>query len=102
MDDREIDCPYCVKPEASCECRWFPQNCPARPTLTPKQAAVLLFIHDYAETKGHSPSIRDIGERFKHGPNGAKCHIDALVKKGYLGRGTKQQGRAIGVLALPQ
>jgi repressor LexA len=102
MDDREIDCPYCVKPEASCECRWFPENQPALPVLTPKQALILLFIEKSTRERGYAPSFHDIGAEFGFaGRSGAVEHLGAIEKKGYIRR-QRNAKRAIEVLALPQ
>ena len=102
--DAMIDCPYCRKSESACECRWFPQNCPALPVLTAKQAALLLFIDQHVKDKGYPPSLREMAERFrwKALTNAPNEHLAALVKKGYLARGPKRAGRAMTVLALPQ
>jgi DNA-binding MarR family transcriptional regulator len=103
MDDREIDCPYCVKPEASCECRWFPQECTLQPkaVLTPKQARVLLFIAA-RQKAGAPPSYREIAEYLGVvSPNTVTGYLDTIEHKGYIRR-EKNCARAITILALPQ
>lgn len=55
--------------------------------LTPRQQSVLKFITSYIRDAGYPPSIREIVERFDYATtNAAVCHLDALVRKGYLER----------------
>lgn len=53
--------------------------------LTEKQKAVLEFIQRQITDRGHSPTIREIGEKFSiQSTNGVRTHLNALIKKGYL------------------
>lgn len=54
-------------------------------SLTDKQKKVLEFIQRQITDRGHSPTIREIGEKFGiQSTNGVRTHINALIKKGYL------------------
>ena len=53
--------------------------------LTDKQRSVLLYIEEQISCKGHCPTIREIGGRFKiTSTNGVRTHLSALIRKGYL------------------
>lgn len=53
--------------------------------LTETQRDVLDFIIKFIEQEGYPPSIRDIGDSFGWAsPNGVKCHLDPLKKKGFI------------------
>jgi repressor LexA len=53
--------------------------------LTQKQRAVLEFIQDQIVTRGHPPTVREIGKQFRiSSTNGVRTHLTALIKKGYL------------------
>ena len=53
--------------------------------LTDKQRAVLEHIKERISQRGHSPTIREIGEKFGiSSTNGVRLHINALIRKGYL------------------
>ncbi len=53
--------------------------------LTAKQRAVLEFIRDQITSRGHPPTVREIGHRFGiRSTNGVRTHLAALIKKGYL------------------
>lgn len=55
--------------------------------LTPRQQEILAFIMDHVARKGYAPTIRDIGRVANiRSPNGVMCHINALVRKGYIKR----------------
>lgn len=69
---------------------------------TPRQLDILAYIKRYIETHGYGPSIREIGAGNDiSSPNGVKCHLRALEKKGLIvvprmgGRGI---GRAIQIV----
>ena len=68
-----------------------------RPELTDQQSKVLAYIKKYIAKFGYSPSVRAICDRFDWAPNGAVCHLRALVNKGYITRG-KRVARSIVVL----
>ena len=56
-----------------------------KPTLTEKQKRILRFVEDLITQRGHSPTIREIGEKFGiRSTNGVRTHLTALVRKGYL------------------
>lgn len=53
--------------------------------LTDRQKAVFEFIQRQITDRGHSPTIREIGEKFGiTSTNGVRTHLNALIKKGYL------------------
>jgi len=55
--------------------------------LTKKQEAILEFVHDYIQSEGFPPSIREIGKHFEIGSlRGVTVHLDALEKKNYIER----------------
>ena len=56
-----------------------------RPPLTDRQRKVLEYIQALIAERGHPPTIREIGRRFKiRSTNGVRTHLQALIKKGYL------------------
>lgn len=56
-----------------------------KPALTERQSQVLRFIEDLITRRGHSPTIREIGEKFGiSSTNGVRTHLSALIRKGYL------------------
>lgn len=65
-----------------------------------RQAEILGYIRDCQSDNGAPPTIREIGLAFGiRSPNGVKCHLNALVKKGLVrlnGKGTSR-----GYVALP-
>jgi repressor LexA len=57
--------------------------------LTSRQRDVLQFIREQIASRGHPPTIREIGKRFGiRSTNGVRTHLAALIKKGFL----KKQG----------
>ena len=57
----------------------------AKPSLTERQSQILRFIEDLITRRGHSPTIREIGEKFGiSSTNGVRTHLSALIRKGYL------------------
>ncbi len=57
----------------------------AKPELTDRQRQVFEFVESLIVERGHSPTIREIGERFGiSSTNGVRTHLTALIKKGYL------------------
>lgn len=53
--------------------------------LTARQQQVLEYIRERITGIGQSPTIREIGERFRiSSTNGVREHINALIRKGYL------------------
>ena len=57
-----------------------------RPALTKQQARVLAYMARHFAEQQSMPAIREIADAmgFNGHPNGALCHLLALVKKGYL------------------
>jgi repressor LexA len=56
-------------------------------TLTSRQKEIYEFIRAKIDTRGFPPTVREIGEAFEiKSPNGVMCHLNALVKKGLIGR----------------
>lgn len=57
----------------------------AKSELTDRQRQVFEFIESLIVERGHSPTIREIGQRFGiSSTNGVRTHLTALIKKGYL------------------
>jgi repressor LexA len=55
--------------------------------LTSKQRQIYEFIRDKIESRGYPPTVREIGVAFGiQSPNGVMCHLNALVKKGFIER----------------
>ncbi|HAY13813.1 MAG TPA: transcriptional repressor LexA [Fimbriimonadaceae bacterium] len=55
--------------------------------LTERQRDILAFLADYTRSVGYPPSIREIGDKFGIGSlRGVTVHLDALEKKGAIGR----------------
>jgi repressor LexA len=53
--------------------------------LTTKQRRIFEYIEGQITQRGHSPTIREIGERFGiTSTNGVRTHLTALIRKGYL------------------
>jgi repressor LexA len=64
-------------------------------TLTSKQRQIYEFIKDKIESRGYGPTVREIGNAFDiASPNGVMCHLNALVKKGFILR-QENSARAI-------
>lgn len=57
------------------------------PTLTKKQKQTLDFIENYIQDNGLSPTTEDVRRKLRlRSVSTAHSHIQALVKKGYLGK----------------
>jgi repressor LexA len=54
--------------------------------LTPKQAAILDFIHGYLSENGAAPSLREIGRHFDLSVGTVQDQVEALRRKGVLDR----------------
>lgn len=53
--------------------------------LTPRQRQVWEWIRDYHARERLAPSLRDVQKHFGFGsPNGARCHVEAIARKGWL------------------
>ncbi len=58
---------------------------PLKQPLTEKQRAILEYIREQITTRGHSPTVREIGRHFGiTSTNGVRTHLNALIRKGYL------------------
>lgn len=70
-------------------------------TLTPRQRELFDFVHAYTCEHGYQPTFRELMDAMgMKSPNGVKCHLDALTKKGWLAlSGT--QSRAMKFLRNP-
>ena len=58
--------------------------------LTERQKEILSFVSSYMLENGKSPTLREIGESFGFSHNAARDAVLALVKKGYLEKGTNE------------
>ena len=56
------------------------------PELTPKQSAILDFIHGYVSENGSAPSLREIGRHFDLSVGTVQDQVEALRRKGALDR----------------
>jgi repressor LexA len=54
--------------------------------LTARQREILGFIRTFTDREGVSPTVREIGDRFKMTPRAAFDHLSALERKGALER----------------
>jgi len=52
--------------------------------ITERQQEILDFIHEYAESNGFPPTVREIGKHFGVYPATVQDHISALERKGFL------------------
>ncbi|MDP3733156.1 MAG: winged helix-turn-helix transcriptional regulator, partial [Candidatus Daviesbacteria bacterium] len=59
--------------------------------LTPKQKRILEFITSYQQSKGFSPTHKEIGKKFRLAVSTVHEHLSALEKKGYI---KKERGHA--------
>src|SRR5262245_49993696 len=65
--------------------------------LTERQREIYEFIKEKIESRGYGPTVREIGLAFDiQSPNGVKCALKALVKKGLILR----QGRSARAIQL--
>lgn len=53
-------------------------------SLTPKQKQIIDFIKKYLKKNKYSPSLQEIGKRFKLAKSTVHQHIEELKEKGYL------------------
>jgi len=69
---------------------------PVRPDLTPVQRKILHVVEDFAQRRGYSPSLREIGEAVGLASLSSVSHqLTALQRKGYLSRGAGQPRTAV-------
>jgi SOS-response transcriptional repressor LexA len=72
-----------------------------RQPLTDRHRAVWEFIAGRLAARGASPSYREVMAAFGiASPNGLACHLDALVKKGWLEVGSAMEARSFRVPGL--
>lgn len=62
--------------------------------ITPRKKQILEFVKKYSERKGFSPSIPEIGKRFKIAISTVHQHLEELKQAGYLNK-EKNQRRAV-------
>lgn len=54
-------------------------------SLTDRQSKLLRYIHEHIRSKGHPPTIREIGHAFRFRSTGTvRDHVQALKAKGHL------------------
>ncbi len=59
--------------------------------LTPRQNSIFKFIRAHIGKFGYGPTVREIADEFDiASPNGAVCHLDALVAKGFIVRRSRK------------
>jgi len=52
--------------------------------LTPSQKPIFEYIKKYLKKKGYSPSLEEVGKRFKLAKSTIHQHVEELKEKGYL------------------
>ena len=55
-----------------------------RQPLTPRQTEVLEWVAGYIDTHEYPPTLREIASHFRWTFGGAKCHLDAIRRKGRI------------------
>lgn len=65
--------------------------------MTPKQYQIALFVQDYIEDSGFSPTLDEISQKFRVTKVTVYEHVKQLVAQGVLSR-TKHQARSLRVL----
>lgn len=61
------------------------KEAPTPAPITDRQREVYDWIVDFCETRGYSPTLRELCRAFKfHSPNGAVCHVRPLARKGWI------------------
>lgn len=55
-----------------------------RQPLTARQREVLDFISGFIDTRGYSPSVRDIAQAYGWTTNGVMCHLRPMRRKGWV------------------
>ena len=63
--------------------------------LTPRQMEILRFIRDYRRSQGYSPSLQEVGDHLDLTKVTVFEHVAALVKKGFLRRGSRHKARSL-------
>ena len=62
--------------------------------LTPKQKKIFEYIKKYIKENDYSPSLEEVGKRFKLAKSTIHEHVETLREKGYLNK-LDYQARAI-------
>jgi repressor LexA len=66
--------------------------------LTERQREILTWISQYIDAHGYSPTLRELCRAFGFvSPNGAKCHLVPLARKGHV-TWNERQSRTLRVL----
>ena len=68
--------------------------------LTARQREVLNYIERFIAEAGYPPTVREIGKHFDFVPGSVSDHLNALQRKGYLGR-HPAKSRTLHILASP-
>lgn len=55
-----------------------------RPPLTARQTEVLTWITGYIDSHEYPPTLREIARHYGWTTGGAKCHLDAIRRKGRI------------------
>jgi repressor LexA len=55
--------------------------------MTSRQKEIYQFLENFIEREGYSPSIREVGAHFGISAMGARDHLQALEKKGFIQSG---------------
>ncbi|MCJ7543425.1 MAG: transcriptional repressor LexA [Phycisphaerae bacterium] len=74
------------------------------PTVTPRQLEILRLIRDGRRQNGFSPTMQEIGDRLHLSKVTVFEHVEALVAKGLLHRGSQHKARSLRIaddLAFP-
>ena len=66
--------------------------------LTGRQREILVWIRQWIRREGAPPTVREIGQAFGMRSTGTvRGHLEALGRKGYLGRGKSRRHRGLSV-----
>lgn len=65
------------------------------PTVTPRQLEILRIIRDGRREHGYSPTMQEIGDRLGLSKVTVFEHVEALLAKGLLHRGSQHKARSL-------
>lgn len=65
------------------------------PTVTPRQLEILRLIRDGRRQNGFSPTMQEIGDRLGLSKVTVFEHVEALIAKGLLHRGSQHKARSL-------
>ena len=65
------------------------------PTVTPRQLEIVRIIRDWRRQHGFSPTMQEIGDRLGLSKVTVFEHVEALVAKGLLHRGSQHKARSL-------